>query len=86
MEQVTNIQEAIEMIEHHDWNWRYADYGYESRYDAARRSMKNFVQLVKTIENDKVRETLRNMWMLVYYSKMEDYNTCKDELLNAYAA
>lgn len=81
-----NIQEAIKMIESHDWNWRYADYGYDSRYNAAKASMKAFVKLVKTIDNVEVRETLRNMWMLIFNSKMDEYNTCKKELLNAYAA
>ena len=82
----SNIQEAIKMIETHDWNWRYADYGYDSRYDAAKASMKTFVKFVKTIENADVREALRNMWMLLFNCKMEEYNTCKNELLNAYSA
>lgn len=80
------IQEAIIMIETHDWNWRYADYGYDSRYNAAQASMKNFVKFVKAIDNAEVRETLRNMWTLLYNSKMEEYRSTKNELLNAYAA
>lgn len=86
METNNNIQEAIKMIESHDWNWRYADYGYDSRFNAAKASMKNFVKFVKTIENNRIRETLRNMWMLVYHSKMEEYSVCKNELLGAHSA
>lgn len=86
MEQNNNIQKAIEMIEHHDWNWRMADYGYEWRYNSAKADMKSFVKLVKSIEVAEVRETLRNMWTLVFYSKMDEYRTRKAELLNAYAA
>lgn len=81
-----NIQEAIKMIEHHDWNWRYADYGYEAHYDAAKADMKAFVKFVKSIEIAEVRETLRNMWTLVFNDKMDEYRTRKAELLNAYAA
>ena len=80
------IQEAIKMIETHDWNWRMADYGYESRYNNAKASMKTFVKFVKTIDNNEVRETLRGMWTLLFNSKMDEYRSAKNELLNAYAA
>ena len=86
MEQNNNIQEAIKMIEHHDWNWRYADYGYEAHYNAAKADMKAFVKFVNGIEITEVRETLRNMWTLVFHGKMDEYKTRKAELLNAYAA
>lgn len=86
MEQNSNIHEAIKMIENHDWNWRMADSGYDWRYESAKKHMKTFVSLVKTIDNADVRETLRNMWVLVFKNNMEQYNTCKNELLNAYAA
>ena len=81
-----SILEAIKMIESHDWNWRYADYGYDRRYNAAKASMQAFVKLVKTIDNAVVRDTLRNMWMMLFNSQVEEYNTCKDGLLNSYAA
>ena len=83
MKQGNNINEAINMIEHHDWNWRMADYGYESRYNAAKANMKAFVNLVKTIDNAGVRETLRNMWVLVFNDNREEYNILKNQLLAA---
>lgn len=79
----TNIQEAIKMIENHDWNWRYADYGYDSRYNTAKADMKAFVKLVKTIDNADVRETLRNMWVLVFNNKMNEYHNLKNQILAA---
>ena len=77
------INEAINMIEHHDWSWRMADYGYESRYNAAKANMKAFVKLVKTIDNAEVRVTLRNMWVLVFNDKRDEYKTLKNQLLAA---
>lgn len=86
MEQNSNIHEAIKMIENHDWNWRMCDYNYDANYNAAKKHMKSFISLVKTIDNTDVRETLRNMWVLVSQNDMKQYSTCKNELLNAYAA
>ena len=86
MTQNNNIQEAIKMIETHDWNWRMADYGYDSRYNTAKASMKAFVQFVKTIDNAEVRETLRNMWVMLFNHERDEYNTCKEELLDTIAA
>lgn len=83
MKQSNNINEAINMIEHHDWNWRMADYGYESRYNSAKANMKAFVKLVKTIDNAEVRETLRKMWVLVFNDKRDEYKTLKNQLLAA---
>lgn len=83
MIQSSNINEAIRMIETHDWYWRMADYGYESRYNAAKANMKAFVTFLKTIDNAEVRETLRNMWVLVFHDKMDEYKTLKNQLLAA---
>ena len=82
----SNINEAVKMIEHHDWDWRMCDYDYEANYNSAKAHMKSFVKLVNTIDNAQVRETLRNMWVLVFNSKMEEYRSLKTKLLNAYAA
>ena len=86
MKRNSSIQEAIKMIEHHDWNWRMADSGYVANYNAAKADMKAFVKFVKTIENTEVREALRSMWVMVFNSKMDEYYACKKQLLNAYAA
>lgn len=83
MKQNSNISEAIRMIESHDWSWRMTDYGYESRYNAAKANMKTFVKLVKTIDNAEVRETLRHMWVLVFNDKRNEYKTLKNQLLAA---
>ena len=82
----TNINEAVKMIEYHDWDWGMCDYGYEANYNSAKAHMKSFVKLVNTIGNAQVRETLRTLWVLVFNSKMEEYRSLKTKLLNAYAA
>ena len=84
------IQEAIKMINSHDWYWMMADYGYEAHYNAAKASMRSFVSLVKTIDNINVREALRNLWKLHYEHARnsinghdtENYEGRKTELMN----
>ena len=93
MTQNTNIQEAIKMIESHDWYWMMSDYGYESNYNAAKAGMKRFVKFVSTIENTNVREMLRNLWTLRWEAardaingrKNEDNQVKQEELMNALA-
>lgn len=93
MTQNTNIQEAIKMIESHDWYWMMSDYGYESNYNAAKAGMKKFVKFVSTIENANVREMLRNLWTLRWEAardaingrKNEDNQVKQEELMNALA-
>ena len=63
MAQNTNIQEAIEMIQNHDWYWMMSE-EYTRSYNAAKASMKAFVALVNTIADTTIREALKALWVL----------------------
>ena len=84
------INEALSILRNHDWYWMMADYGYEAKYNAAKASMRSFVSLVKTIDNNNVRDALRNLWMLHYEHARnsinghdtENYEARKTELVN----
>ena len=51
------------MIDSYDWYWRMAD---AWLYDRAKAGMRSFVSFVSTIENENVRQALRNLWTLKY--------------------
>ena len=65
MTQNANIQEALQMIEHHDWYWMMSE-EYSRSYNAAKASMKAFVALLNTITDTTIREALKALWMLRY--------------------
>lgn len=93
MAQNSNIQEALQMIDSHDWYWMMADYGYESNYNAAKAGMRRFVKFVSTIEDANIREMLRNLWTLRWESARaaisgredKENRTKQEKLLNALA-
>ena len=74
MTQNNKIQEALQMIESHDWYWRMADSGYDWRYNAAKAGMRQFVALVSSIENEIVRTALRNLWTLAFEEARDAVN------------
>ena len=84
------INEAIEMVKHHDWYWMMEDYGYIENSNRAEAHMRRFVRLVATIDNANVREALRNLWTLDYDHahdniagrETENYECRRNELLN----
>ena len=91
MTQSNYIQEAIQMINRHDWYWMMSE-EYTRSYDAAKASMKAFVALVNTISNETIREALRALWMLQYNNARNSINgkvegtTAKEaEILNVIA-
>ena len=94
MAQNTNIQEALRMIDNHDWYWMMTDSGFESYRNAAKSHMKAFVKMVASIENASIREMLRSLWTLRWESARDSINGRKDEknmakqeeLLNALTA
>ena len=92
MTQSNNIQDAIQMINHHDWYWMMSE-EYTRSYNSAKASMKAFVALVNTISNETIREALRALWMLHYNNarnsingKVEDMSAKEAELMNTIAA
>ena len=90
MTQNSNIQEALQMIDHHDWYWMMSE-EYTRSYNAAKASMKAFVALLNTITNESVREALKALWMLRYNNARNTINgreadTSKEaELMNTIA-
>ncbi len=68
------IAEAIEMINGHDWYWRMADYGFESRYQSAKATMKAYVALVANLTDSTVKQALRDLWTLHYNVASDDVN------------
>lgn len=74
MTQNNKIQEALQMIESHDWYWRMADSGYDWRYNSAKARMRQFVALVSSIENEIVRTALRNLWTLRFEEARDAVN------------
>ena len=90
MRQTNDIQEAIQMIENHDWFWMMADYGYEQNRNSAQTHMKSFVKLVASIADASVREMLRDLWTLRWEAarntingKYNENNQAKQEELIA---
>ena len=89
-----NIAEALNIMNAHDWYWRMADSNFNSYYNSAKASMKEFVATVATIEDAVVREALRNLWKLNYEhasndvngKETENYESRKAELMKAIAA
>ena len=86
-----NIQEALQMIDHHDWYWMMSE-EYTRSYNAAKASMKAFVALVNTISDATVREALKALWMLRYndarnaiHGITEDNSTKETELMKTLA-
>ena len=65
MTQSSSIQEALQMIDHHDWYWMMSE-EYTRSYNAAKAYMKAFVALVSTITDATIREALKALWMLRY--------------------
>ena len=91
MTQSNNIQEAIQMINRHDWYWMMSE-EYTRSYNAAKASMKAFVALVNTISNETIREALRALWVLHFNNarnaingKVEDTTAKEAELMNTIA-
>ena len=89
-----NIAEALNIMNAHDWYWRMADSNFNSYYNSAKASMKEFVATVATIEDAVVREALRNLWKLNYEhasnevngKTTENYESRKADLMKAIAA
>lgn len=84
-----NVQEALQMINSHDWYWMMADYGYIENSRSAEAHMRRFVAMVATINNAVVREALRNLWKLHYEhahnsingKETENYEGRRNELM-----
>ena len=61
---VNKIEEALSILNNHDWYWMMCDSN--SAYGYARGSMRAFVELVATIENSSIVKALRDLWKATY--------------------
>lgn len=73
------IQEAIEMINNHDWFWMMTDSGYDHYRESAKSHMRSFVKYVSTIEDEDIRKMLRNLWTLRWEAARNSINGRKDD-------
>ena len=91
MTQTNNIQEALSIMNAHDWYWMMSE-EYTRCYNSAKASMRHFVKVVNAIDNAAIRESLKALWMLRYNNarnsingKKEDTNAKEAELMNTIA-
>ena len=64
----TNIEIGKEMINNQDWYYDVVDYGWAAAKEAARASMRAFVNFLNTKCNKEEASILRDMWMDAYNS------------------
>ena len=89
-----NIEEALNLLNGHDWYWRMADCNFTAHYNAAKATMREFVETVSKIDDAVVREALRNLWKLNYEHASNEvngvetvnYESRKEEFMKAIAA
>ena len=86
-----NIQEALQIMNSHDWYWMMSE-EYTRCYNAAKASMRHFVKVVNAIDNAAIRESLKALWMLRYNNarnaisgNAEDNASMEAELMNTLA-
>ena len=59
------IEKALQVMNQHDWYWCMADFT-NPAYGNAHSSMREFVELVATIEDSTVVKALRDLWTAHY--------------------
>ena len=69
----TTINEALKIMNGHDWYYPMEDYNYIANSNAAKASMRRFVAKVNEIADSTIREALRNLWI-------ENYNEARAEM------
>ncbi len=91
MEMNEKINEALMVMNQHDWYWCFADFTHPA-IDKAYGSMRYFVELAASITDSDVRKALRELWIATYehihanmFHKDEEadriYETKKKELM-----
>ena len=91
MTQNANIQEALNIMNAHDWFWMMSE-EYTRCYNAAKASMRHFVMVVNAIDDAAIRESLKALWMFRYNNarnaisgNAEDNAAKEAELMNTLA-
>ena len=88
------INKALEVLNNQDWFWYFSDYQVDEMRNKAYSSMRNFVELVATINDVKIRKAMRELWTATYNFKelsspmsspseiqTREYNNRKSELM-----
>lgn len=64
MTNTEKIEKALNILSNHDWFWMMCDSN--SAYGYARGSMRAFVELVATINDNTIVKALRDLWKATY--------------------
>ena len=64
MTNTEKIEKALNILSNHDWYWCMSDSN--SAYGYARGSMRMFVELVATINDNIIVKALRDLWKATY--------------------
>lgn len=81
MTTIDKIQEAIKMMNEHDWWWAWAEYCTQPRIESYSH-MKAFVRLVSSINDAAIISTLREMWVLTSKKAWTDNKNKQTEYEN----
>lgn len=81
------VNEALAIIDSHDWYWKMADCGYDANARKAKTEKDKFLSVIKKIEDEEIQNALRQIWITTYeltrpYRTKEYYNQKKQELKN----
>lgn len=69
------INDALNVIKSHDWNWQMEDYNYKANQQQARRMRDQFSSILKKFSTVRLREInakniLRDLWVANYELSM----------------
>lgn len=70
----TTINEALNIMDRHNWYYPMEDSNYFANSNAAKASMKRFVAKVNEITDSVIREALRNLWISKYNESRDAMN------------
>lgn len=75
----SNIERALNILNHRDWYYMMADYGYDRRRENAKAEMKEYVALCNGVEDTNIKNALRALWILKYNECRDNINGCCDD-------
>ncbi len=59
------VKEALNVLNQHDWYWCFSDYTHPA-FDEAYQTMRYFVKLTSSINDEAVRKALRELWVATH--------------------
>lgn len=66
MKTIETIKEALEILNNQDWYWYLSDYQSSEMRNKAYSTMRYFVELVTSINDQNIREAMRELWTATY--------------------